>query len=252
MWLVFRTNTIMQLVKYTHNSPEEAIALDELLLLKAESGELRETLRLWSSEEYFVVVGRAGKVAEECFSGRCRERGIKIIRRISGGGTVLQGPGCINYSVVLSYERDGRFKDIRYSYRRILQNIADAFKSKGHDMEVFPVSDLAMNGKKVSGNAQARKRKYFLHHGTFLFGFDPDMISLCLRHPPAEPEYRRGRAHGDFLTNISITGTELEETVKKIFLPHDTAPYKPASDDLKALRELIAAKYSKDEWNLAF
>jgi len=241
----------VKIVEYDSRSPEEAVALDELLLLKAEAGGLGETLRLWSAEDHFVVIGRAAGVSEDCFPGRCRRSGVKIIRRISGGHAVLQGPGCFNYSAVLSYERDGRYKDVRQSYRRILEGISDAFKVAGLDVEFFPVSDLALDGKKISGNAQARKRKYFLHHGTFLFDFDLDRISFYLRHPSTEPEYRRGRAHGDFLANIPVTAGELEDTIKKVFLPSPAA-WKPDRTDLEELREIVTRKYSRDAWNYAF
>ena len=96
----------MQLVDYPTKTPEENIALDELLLQKAESGEIGEVARFWESEEDFVVLGRAGKVNEECFLKKCHNEGVKIIRRASGGGTVLQGKVSLNYTLILSYSRD--------------------------------------------------------------------------------------------------------------------------------------------------
>ena len=149
----------MKIVRYHSTNPAELMALDELLLNKAEAGEIGETLRFWSPEEYFIVVGRSGRTAEDCFLDRCRCDNIRIIRRISGGGTVLQGPGCFNYSAVLSYDRDKSYSGVRSSYRKILGEIRDALKIKRFNAEFFPLSDIGLDTRKISGNAQARKRK---------------------------------------------------------------------------------------------
>ena len=93
----------MKLVTCPTLSPQENIHLDEELLLKTELSKEGETLRFWESKEYFVVIGRSGKAEEECHLDRCSRDGIKIVQRLSGGGTVLQGPGCLNYSLILSY-----------------------------------------------------------------------------------------------------------------------------------------------------
>jgi lipoate-protein ligase A len=241
----------MRLVEWFTNTPEEAIALDELLLVKAEAGRIGETLRLWHPREYFVVTGRAKRAGKDCFLSRCRQENIKIIRRISGGGTVLQGPGCLNYSVVLSYDRDGKYRDIRSSYRRILESVSGAFKAKGLGIEFLPISDLVLDGRKVSGNAQARKRKHFLHHGTFLFDFDIEKISRYLRHPLEEPEYRRQRAHEDFLTNVPVVPGQLEGLLKEVFLPSSDV-WRPDRQDMEELDNMVQRKFSLDAWNFAF
>jgi len=241
----------MQIVEYLPNNPEEAIALDELLLSKAESDGLGETLRFWNANDHFVVVGRAGIIRKDCNQEKCRRDNIRIIRRISGGGTVMQGPGCFNYSLILSYRRDERYTNVRNSYSRILEDISGIFKTKGYDVEFFPISDLALDGRKISGNAQARKKRYFLHHGTFLFDFDLKRITFYLKHPTKEPEYREARRHEDFLANIPVTCAELKEFITDAFPPCDGV-WKPATDDLQKLEELVREKYSSDEWNLAF
>ena len=177
----------MLLVEFQTDIPEEQLAMDELLLQKAEAGRLGETLRFWETKEYFVVAGRAGRLKEDCFLDRCRSDKIKTLRRVSGGGTVLQGPGCVNYSAVLSYKSDNGYSSIRSSYRNILGKISEAMQARGINVAFYPISDLALDGRKVSGNAQARKRKYFLHHGTFLYDFDLEKIPSYLKHPAKEP-----------------------------------------------------------------
>lgn len=238
----------MLLVEYPCKSPEETIAMDELLLKKAESGEVGETLRFWQTEDHFIVLGRAREASKDCFLDRCARGGVKVIRRISGGGTVLQAPGCFNYSAVLSYARNEEYRNIRRCYFSILTRLAGAFNKKGHDVRFFPISDLALKEKKISGNAQARKRKYFLHHGTFLFDLDIDKVTYYIRHPSTEPEYRRRRKHSDFLTNVPVKAAELEDLIKEA-LSASCDKWKPSRLDSKELEWLVSEKFSQEHWN---
>ena len=241
----------MNLIEFACNTPEENLAMDELLLAKAESGEIGETLRFWEAEEYFIAVGRAGKIKEDCLTEKCLKGGVKILRRISGGGTVLQGPGCLNYSAVLSYEREKDFKNIRASYNCILGRIAGNFKTKGINIDFFPISDLALGGKKVSGNAQTRKKKYLLHHGTFLYAFDLPRVTSYLKHSSSEPEYRNSRPHKEFLTNLPISKDQIKRSILEVF-PVSGTNQKLDKRDAEELTELIKEKYSSEKWNHAF
>jgi lipoate-protein ligase A len=241
----------MYLVDYTPTTPEENIALDELLLLKAEAGDMGESLRFWEANKYFVVLGRAGKIEDECFRDKCLSDGVKIIRRASGGGTVLEGPGCINYSAVLAYDSHREYRDIRGSYDAILGNICSNLGKCGYRAEIMPISDIAIGKKKISGNAQARKKKYFLHHGTFLYDFDIDKVSKYIKHPAAEPEYRKGRRHGAFISNIHLSSDEIKGAVTRSFrLSGDKQAF--GRDSLADLKDLIDTKYALDSWNRAF
>jgi lipoate---protein ligase len=232
-------------------SAEENLALDEILLMKAESGQAGESLRFWDVDSYFVVIGRSGKAEEECFLSKCEEDGVKVLRRISGGGTVLQGPGCLNYSAVLAYSFDERYRRTGFSYESIMNGLSSEFRKKGIKSEFMPISDLAVEGRKFSGNAQARKKKFFLHHGTILYGMDLGMIGRYLKYPPKEPEYRIGRAHGDFITNIQLSPEDIMDVIKGFFLPGRKQGF-PAKEAPDVMRELVFQKYSLDSWNFCF
>lgn len=241
----------MQLINYQTDIPEVNIAIDEYLLLKAEYGNIGETLRFWESKEYFVVVGRSGKTERECFKDKCIKKNIKIIRRISGGGTVLQGAGCLNYSLILSYDGAKKLKEINSSYDHILGLISTAFKEKDTLVQYLPISDMVYGNNKFSGNAQARKKKFFLHHGTILYDFDCSKISEYIQYPPKEPEYRASREHAEFVVNLKLSRNSIEEVIKKAFL-NDYSYYDSTDEDKKAIACLIDEKYSKDSWNHAF
>ena len=81
----------------------ENLALDESLLDEAEAAARPlETLRLWEARQHGVVVGRSSRVAAEVRSEVCRDLGMPVLRRISGGAAVVIGPGCLMYGLVLS------------------------------------------------------------------------------------------------------------------------------------------------------
>jgi lipoate-protein ligase A len=226
----------MDHIDFTSRLVAENAALDELLLLRAEEGTAGESFRVWTPGEYAVVLGRSGRAELECDVERCRRDGVPILRRVSGGGTVLQGPGCVNYSLVLSYEREEAYRSPLASYGAILEPIAEALRKRGIAAHVMPKSDLAV--------AQARKRRHFLHHGTFLCGFEIERIGHYLRHPPKEPDYREGRRHEDFVTNLPLSPGEMGDILKEVFRPRECG-WQPSADDAERLREIAARR----EWD---
>ena len=96
----------MKWIDLTYPSPEENLACDEALLDLCEEGAEGEILRFWEPSAYFVVLGYSNRWTTEVDSPACAKLGIPIFRRCSGGGTVLQGPGCLNYSLILKIEGD--------------------------------------------------------------------------------------------------------------------------------------------------
>ncbi|MDB6056303.1 MAG: lplA, partial [Verrucomicrobiales bacterium] len=118
---------MMHCLDLTLESPAANLALDEALLdVCEESG--AEVLRFWESPEYFVVVGYANKAETEVNVPACRERSVPILRRCSGGGTVLQGPGCLNYSLVLNFETEPKLQTIPGANCFIMRRNAQALQ----------------------------------------------------------------------------------------------------------------------------
>src|SRR5262249_34075225 len=90
----------------------ENLALDEALLLEAEADRGGELLRIWEWPAPAVVLGAACRLVEEVDADACRADGVPILRRASGGGTVLLGAGCLCFSLVLAYNRDPALREI--------------------------------------------------------------------------------------------------------------------------------------------
>jgi len=95
--------------------PIDNILYDEVLLNLAERGELKESFRLWESPTVFIVLGRAQNLEQEIFEDKVKEDQVPVLKRISGGGTVVQGPGCLNFTFILSKDTDACLADINKS-----------------------------------------------------------------------------------------------------------------------------------------
>jgi len=234
----------MTLLDLTLPDPALNLALDEALLLNAEEDGGPEVLRLWESPAPMVVVGAGGSVAIDVNRSACEAAGVPILRRASGGGTVLLGPGCLCYSLILRTDRAPGLDLIQASTQYVLSRTSNAIRDLVCDASIAGTSDLQVGGRKFSGSAQQRKRNHFLHHGTLLYDFDLDLIARFLNAPERQPDYRRSRPHADFLTNLLATGEELKLRLIAAWEP--TAEL--AEAPLEPARQLLVAKYGCDEW----
>lgn len=208
----------MLLKDITLPTPQENILYDNVLLELAEKGHGGEALRFWESRELFIALGRISNPAADLHVTKVLTDRIPVLRRSSGGGTVLQGKGCLNYTLILSKECP-EIQDLRRSYQFILGHVVAALKNLGIDAACRPLSDIALtqNNKKISGNAQKRSKKFILHHGTLLHQFDLKKIEDYLAMPKDVPEYRQSRSHLDFVANLSTSAEDLKKEIAKIF-----------------------------------
>lgn len=234
----------MDYLELTLPTLAENLALDEALLLAAESGAGGEVLRLWEWPAPAVVLGAAGKLADDVDEAACARDGVPILRRSSGGGTVLLGKGCLLYSLVLSFDRDVALREIPTSYCYILGRVLEALAGLLPDLCCAGTSDLAAGGRKVSGNAQQRKRTHLLHHGTLLYGFDIAQVSRYLRIPERQPEYRGRRGHHEFLTNLPATREDLAARLRGTW----GAVQRPGAGLGDQVRQLVQDKYERADW----
>jgi lipoate-protein ligase A len=236
----------MNLADLSFSSPEMNLAYDEALLLAAEARETGETLRFWQAETFFVVLGYSRPREADVRVDACTREGVPILRRYSGGGTILQGPGCLNYSLILRVEQSGPFSTITGTTAAILQHHAGVLKFlSGKTVDIEGESDLTMEGRKFSGNAQRRLAKYLLFHGTFLFDFDLQKIERYLGVPDRQPAYRAHRRHADFLRNLSVDPGSL----KQALIDSWKADAAGALTPLERADRLVRERYSTDEWN---
>ena len=238
----------MQFLDLSFDTPAENLAADEWLLNQAESGARGATLRFWESPVYFVALGYTNRAETEANLPACERENVPITRRVSGGGTVLQGPGCLNYALIHPIA-PGQTLNVEATNQLVMETQRAAFqKLLGETVIVAGHTDLATGNLKFSGNAQRRKARYFLFHGTILLGFDLDLVQRLLRPPSKEPDYRANRSHRDFIRNLPLARADVKNALCTAWHAGDVAAVVEAGE----LDELIAQRYGRDEWNLKF
>jgi len=239
----------MLIVQNHLTKPEENLACDEILLDFCESNDGPELLRFWESSSYFVVLGYTKSLQKEVNVAECAERDIPILRRCSGGGTVLQGTGCLNYSLISKIPPEEFPHNIPATNCRVMRAQRDALRALlPGDVEICGHTDLTWNGLKFSGNAQRRKSRYFLFHGTILLNFDIDLVQKVLLMPEVQPAYRELRPHQSFITNLPLHKQEVETVIAAKWNADGVFSELPLHD----IQTLAAEKYLSPQWNEKF
>jgi lipoate-protein ligase A len=239
----------MKLCDLTLGTPEENLACDEALLDLCEAGDSDELLRLWALPLYFVVLGYANRAATEVNLPYCRKLTIPVLRRCTGGGTVLQGPGVLNYSLILRIDDSGPCHSISATNKFILERHREALaRLVLAPVEARGQTDLAIGGLKCAGNAQRRRRRFLLFHGSFLLHLDIGLLEKILPQPSRQPDYRINRSHSEFLVNLNVPDHAIKAALSNAW--NAAAPLDPIPFDQITL--LAREKYALDEWNLRF
>jgi lipoate-protein ligase A len=204
-------------------------------------------LRFWEPRQYFVVLGYANRVELEVNLAACREGNIGVYRRCSGGGTVLQGPGCLNYSLILDIGGHAALGTIASANRHIMERQRQALADVlGRRVSVEGITDLTLGGQKFCGNAQRRKRRALLFHGVFLLRFDISMMPKFLPMPTRKPDYRRDRPHDQFLTNLDAPASLIKSVLREAWSAGGLCQTPPA------INAALAQKYAGEEWSMKF
>ena len=235
----------MRYLDLTLPTAAENLALDEALLEEAEAGDApAETLRLWEPRQPMVVVGRSSQFPIEVRLDACRTLGIPVLRRSSGGAAIVAGPGCLMYALVLSYRLRPQLRVLHQAHRWVLGTLAAAIGAFVPGVECRGTSDLAIGGRKFSGNSARCRRNHLLYHGTLLYDFPLELVERCLTMPPRMPDYREGRPHEGFVTNLPLRLETIREELVAAFgadEPRDSWPERRTA-------QLVAEKYTLPEW----
>jgi lipoate---protein ligase len=239
----------MQYTEVTLGDPASNLACDEALVELFEARCATDgILRIWEPENHFVVLGHSNRIDCEVDFAACESERLPIFRRLSGGGTVMQGPGCLNYSLILRNGVDIPL-DIAESFQVVLEHHKQCIQEMiGDPVEIAGVSDLVIKGRKFSGNAQYRKRRFTLVHGTFLLNLDLAIVARCLRLPSKQPAYRQNRSHGCFMRNLHLDPLNVRQALRAAWSATDQSTEVPnaMSADLKRSR------YGRPNWTRKF
>jgi lipoate---protein ligase len=181
------------------------MGLDEAILASVASGAEPPTLRLYRWKPYAVSVGYFQGVRDEVDLARCAQLGVDVVRRLTGGGAVFHADE-ITYSIVVPETHPLAAGGILDSYKAICAGVVAGLARLGITAEFAPLNDIVAGGRKLSGNAQTRKRGCLLQHGTILLAVDPEAMFSVLRVPN---EKLKGKLIEDVKARVSSVSAML-------------------------------------------
>jgi lipoate-protein ligase A len=196
----------MEVLCWSAPTVAENLAFDEALARSAWATG-RHLLRFWWGGPPAVVMGFSERPEQVVDTAACARLGLDVLKRCTGGGTVLQTSGVLNYSLVMP--ASDRY-NVRAGFRQGTDLVCAILAAFNVDGVPQGTSDVAVGDRKISGNAQARRWKALLVHGTLLVDFDFGLSEEVLRHPLREPDYRRGRRHRDFMVTLRALGVRAD------------------------------------------
>jgi len=240
------------------SNPAMNLAVDEAILNAVLEGRAPPTLRLWRNDRS-VIVGRFQRVCDEVDLDLCMRMGIGVVRRVSGGGTVYQDLGNLNYTIALTDDhRLIKGLTVAESYKVLCSWLQRALKHMCLNPEFKAPGNILINGRKVSGSAQLRRRRGVLHHGTLLVNADLNLMKKALK--AWRDDYRGGEIPSVSMpvTNlmdelqIKMDFGELKEILRSSF--EKTFSVKLVDEGLTdyerfVIEKLYRERYSRESWN---
>jgi len=240
------------------------MAVDEAILVARISGRAPNTLRFYRWNPSAVSIGRFQDVFSVVNVESCRQHGVDIVRRITGGGAVYHDhDGEITYSVVVDKKSLG-FSDVIRTYNMICNGLIEAAKILGVRADFHPgdpkqCPNVLVNGRKISGSAQHHRGGVLLQHGTFLVNVNLERMFTFLKFPwpcsfaEALNVARRKLTSikHEIMANVSIEEAyqALVEGFKKA-LKIQLTEGKLSDYELNVAQRLRTKKFSTDSWNM--
>ena len=227
------------------SDPADHLALDEAMLVAAEDRQAGEQIRFWEFANATVVAGRSTRIRDEIDIEFCQQHSIPVLRRCSGGATVVGGPGCLMYSVVLSLSgTELRKVDVAHHY--VMSRLLSVLQLQVPEVQWQGICDLTWQNRKCSGNSLKIARDHLLYHGTILYASELSTIATALKHAPRQPDYREGRGHADFVTNVPINPVKFVHDAREVFGVDHCITSESYEARIRALRE---QRYDDASWH---
>lgn len=209
-----------------------------------------EYFMLWRNDNA-VIVGKHQNTAGEINAEYVREKGIRVVRRLSGGGAVYHDLGNVNFTFIVSAD-DRKPFDFGTFCRPVIRALAEL----GVNAEVNGRNDMTIDGRKFSGNAQYHKRHRVMHHGTILYDSDLSVLGKALVVPRDKIESKGLKSVQSRVANVRDSmagdiGVErfMAELRAAMFREYAMRPYTLTAADLEEVRRLQREVYETWVWN---
>lgn len=240
----------MFLIHQTSTNPYFNIASEEYLLKN-----FTEDIFIIYRNKPSIIVGKHQNAIAEINLEFVKRKGLHVVRRLSGGGTVYHDLGNINYTFIANGS-EGNMVD----FRKYTQPIIEVLQSLGVDARIGGKNDIRVGDRKISGNAEHVFKNRVLHHGTLLLNSNLDELNESIKVNPNTYNDKAVKSIRSHVANISeylkdnLTIDEFVCTIldhiKKQF--PNAKEYQYSIQDSNSINQLIATKYSTWEWNFGY
>lgn len=232
--------------------------LDPYFNLAAEEYVLKnfndDVFMLWRNDNA-IIVGKHQNTLSEINLDYVKEKGIKVVRRISGGGAVFHDLGNLNFTFIRTGE-EGNLVD----FKKFTLPIIEVLQKMGVNAKFEGRNDLTIEGKKFSGNAEHVWKNRTLHHGTILFSSVISDLTKALKVNPLKFKDKAVKSIRSRVTNVSehleekMDVTEFSNRIMKHIMEkyEDSESYEFTPDDIKKIEEIKDEKFGKWEWNFGY
>lgn len=237
-------------IEVATTDPTFNLALEEYVFEKMSRD--REYFLTWRNDNA-IIVGRHQNTAAEINEEYVKEKNIKVVRRLSGGGAVYHDLGNLNFTFIVDAQ-PGQKVDLR----KFCQPIADTLCNLGAAATVDGRNDILIDGMKISGNAQYVRQGRVMHHGTILFDSDMTVLGQALIPDPAKVQAKGVKSVRSRVTNVrqclarDMTIEEFRSTLAESLMSEGFEQYELTDDDVAAIREIQQSRYSQWSWNYGF
>jgi lipoate-protein ligase A len=172
------------------------------------SGETLPTLRFYGWAPPAISLGYFQSIDDEVDLQACKANGVDVVRRVTGGGAVFHDKE-VTYSIGIPEDHPLATPSIVDSYKILCQGLIDGLALLGIQAQFAPINDIVVDGKKISGNAQTRRKHCIFQHGTVLLSVDPELMFSILKVPK---EKSKGKLIEDVKSGVtSISALNHEE-----------------------------------------
>jgi lipoate---protein ligase len=229
--------------------PRINLAIEEYALKNLD---INETYLLFYINEPSIIIGKNQNTVEEINTDYVESNGIKVVRRLSGGGSVYHDLGNLNFSFIT--KDDG---ESFHNFRKFTEPVITALQKLGVNAELSGRNDILAEGRKISGNAQFSTKGRMFSHGTLLFDSEIEHVVSALRVKQDKIESKgiksiRSRVANisEFLSNSMDIQQFRSHLLKNIFSESNDIPeYVLTEEDWSKIHELSKERYQNWDWN---
>ena len=247
-----------RLLDFEYADAASNLALEEAVARQVGEGKSPSTLRLWRNRSA-AVIGENQSANAELRLEACRELGVEVVRRFTGGGAVYHDLGNLNYSICTPKRSPSSLEFQQAVFRKGLDCAATCLDMLGLESSRVPINTILVRGRKVSGGAGAIRWGAIFYHGSVLVSTDLEMVWRILRweQPPAP----RALVQSTRLPVTSlmkelgreISIDQVKETLNDAFtktLMTSLVPGSATEQELHMTCVLVKEKYGSEQWNL--